>query len=117
MAMSELHHRILVALMTIGGTGPKDECLGICGNVVQIIDSPYLLDDEVDEILIELFSDWPDKSHSTAYPIGKWSLVPSSLFWHFHDARRSMWDRKTTYGTARWALLEHCINKLSQGEE
>lgn len=115
MAMSGLHHKILAALMAIRSTGPKDEYLGICGNIEETLRDELV--DKIEEILTELFSDWPDKSHSTAYPIGNWSLVPSKLFWLFHDAKRSMWDRKTRYGKARWALLEHCINKLSQGEQ
>ena len=116
MAMSELHQQIHAALLAIREVGPKDELLGICGNITQMLGEKPELDDPIEEILTELFSDWPDKSHSTAYPIGNWVTTPSKLFWYFHDANRSMWDRKTRFGTARWALLEHCINKLNQGE-
>ncbi|MNF46482.1 hypothetical protein D3C87_1563740 [compost metagenome] len=116
MAMSELHQQIHAALLTIKESGPKDEYLGICGNVSQIMDLHCDLDDDVEHILTELFSDWPDKSFSTAYPIGNWTNKPSKLFWHFHGSRKPMWDRQTKYGAARWALLEHCLNKLNQRE-
>ena len=119
MAMSQLHDRILAALLAIQHMGPKDSTLGICGNVTQILEeneTDVLDDDAIEGILTDLFSDWPDKSFSTAYPIGNWTNEPSKLFWRFHNDRRSMWDRKTKYGAARWALLEHCLNKLNQGE-
>lgn len=108
----ELRKQIHEALISIRVVGPKDEYLGICGNVVQILGEHAELDDDVDSILTELFSNWPDKSSSTAYPVGSWSLVPSKLFWHFHDNRMSLWDRKTRFGAARWALLEHCLVQL-----
>jgi hypothetical protein len=116
MAMSELHQQIRQALLSIQLNGPVDHRLGICGNVTQIMGDNSDLDDAIDAVLTELFSDWPDKSHSTGYPVGNWSLNPSKVFWFFHDNRLSMWERKTRYGAARWALLEHCLNKLNQGE-
>ena len=115
--MSELHQQILAALIAIKVDGPTDAYLGICGNLTEILKNDPDLDDAIEHVLTDLFSDWPDKSHSTAYPIGNWTREPSKLFWRFHDDRRSMWDPKTRYGVARWALLEHCINKLNQGEE
>ena len=116
MAMSELHQQIHAALITIQANGPKDELIGICGNVVQILGEDAEMDDDVDDALLGLFEDWPEKSHSTVYPVGNWSMVPSKLFWHCHDSNKSMWDRKTKYGAARWALLKHAINKMNQGE-
>lgn len=112
-----LKDKILAALLAIKNVGPRDSTLGICANVSQILEVENEVDEEaIEELLSDLFSDWPDKSHSTAYPIGNWTSQPSKLFWRFHDDRRSMWDPKTEYGAARWALLEHCINKLNQGE-
>lgn len=110
--MSELHMLILAALMDIKLSGPRDNTLGICANVTRILGDEAELDDVVDNALCALFESWPEKSHSTAYPVGNWSEVPSKLFWHFHDDRRSMWDIKTRYGVARWALLDHCIATL-----
>lgn len=113
--MSELHMLILAALMDIHRFGPKDNTLGICANVTQILgdgdDHDFLVEEAVDNALCALFESWPDKSTSTAYPVGNWSMFPSKIFWEYHDDRRSMWaDNK--YGTARKALLDHCIATL-----
>ena len=118
MAMSELHQQIHAALLVIHQVGPKDLYVGICANVITIIKSyeEAVSDDAVDTVLHELFEDWPDKTYSTAYPIGNWAISPSDLFWAHADTKRSMWDRNTKYGAARWALLEHCLNKLNQGD-
>lgn len=113
MALSELHQRIHAALLCIQLNGPKDQYLGICANVVQILGEEAEMDDVMDDALLALFEDWPDKSPSSAYPVGNWSQVPSKVFWHYHDNRRSMWDRKDRYGQARWALLEHALSKLA----
>ena len=114
--MSQLHQQIHAALLAIQVNGPKDPKLGICGNVGELLGDDPALDDPLDHAFTELFSDWPDKSVSTAYPVGNWSRVPNKLFWFFHDNHLSMWNRNTKYGAARWALLEHCLNKLNQGE-
>ena len=113
MAMSQLHQQIHAALLAIQTQGPKDEYLGICGNAGVLMGDDPALDDLLDHALSDLFSDWPDKSVSNAYPIGNWVPNPSTLFWAHHDLKRSMWDRNTKYGAARWALLEHCLNKLN----
>lgn len=110
--MSELHMLILAALLDIQRFGPKDKTLGICANVIQILGDEAELDDAVDNALCALFESWPDKSHSTAYPIGNWSSFPNKIFWKYHDDRRSMWEGDR-YGTARKDLLNHCIDTLS----
>lgn len=112
MAMSELHQRVHAALVALKLIGPKDLYLGICGNVVAIMGDDAEMDDAVDEVLCELFKDWPEKSDSEAYPVGNWLNVPSKLFWHYSDSRKSMWAKTDRYGKARWALLDHCISKL-----
>lgn len=113
MAMSELHQKIHAALLCIQLNGPKDPYMGICGNVVAILGDEAEMDDTIDDALLALFEDWPNKSHSTAYPVGNWSLSPSKLFWHYYDNRRDMWRHKDRYGQARWALLEHALSKLA----
>lgn len=113
MAMSELHQRIHAALLCIQLNGPKDQYLGICGNVVAILGDEAEMDDDIDDALLALFEDWPDKSDSAAYPVGIWTPIPSKVFWVYNDNRRSMWDKKDRYGQARWALLEHCLKKLA----
>lgn len=112
MDMSELHQRVHAALVCIKLNGPTDLYLGICGNVVAIMGDDAEMDDEVDAVLCGLFEDWPDKSDSAAYPVGNWTPIPSKVFWVYNDNRRSMWDKKDRYGQARWALLDHCLNKL-----
>lgn len=112
MAMSELHQQVHNALLIIKLNGPRDPYMGICANVVAILGEEAELDHFVDDVLTGLFEDWPDKSHSDAYPVGNWSEWPSKLFWHYSDNRLNMWDRKTQYGAARWALLEHALAKL-----
>lgn len=113
MAMSELHQRVHQALVALKLNGPKDLYLGICGNVVAIMGNDAVLDEAVDNLLCSLFEDWPDKSACEAYPVGNWVQNQSKLFWHYHDHFRSMWNKKDRYGQARWALLDHCINKLA----
>jgi len=115
MAMSELHQEILTALTAIKVNGPKDIYMGICDNVGQLLEQVSIVDNElIVNYLTELFSDWPDKSNSTTYPIGNWAESPKRLFWDHYDHDKSMWNKRTKYGQARWALLDHCISKLSQ---
>lgn len=111
--MTALNVVLLAALMDIKQFGPKDNRLGICGNVIEQLGDGAALDEDVDNALCDLFASWPEKSHSTAYPVGKWSMEPSTLFWLHHDHNKSMWDKSKLYGAARWALLEHCIETLS----
>ena len=66
MALSELHQQIHAALLTIKTLGPKDDTLGICANLIEILGDSAVLDEVVDDALTELFSSWPDKSCSKA---------------------------------------------------
>lgn len=113
MALSDLNRMIYAALLDIKMFGPKDKTLGICANVGKLLGDAAELDDDLDEALLSLFESWPDKSSSSAYPVGKWILFPRKLFWHHYDNTSSMWEQRTRYGQARWDLLEHCIKRLS----
>ena len=118
---TELELQVHAALWTILKDGPRDCKLGICANVSQLLDEDESLkgtefDDRLEAILTNLFKDWPNKSFSVAYPIGNWTNSPSNLFWNHHDMGKSMWNRATKYGAARWELLEYCVNQLENGQ-
>lgn len=105
---------ILNVLERIASKGPKDNTLGICTNVCELMPTDRYSDEDIDCLLSYLFSSWPDKSTCSAYPVGNWTKAPSKVFWYYHDNRRDMWNKETRYGTARWALLMHCHNKLTE---
>ena len=114
--MTDLKNAVLTVLLGIQANGPRDSKNGICGNIADYLMSKSIsfTDGELDAVLDPLFDSWPEKSHSAAYPVGKWSKTPSSLFWFHYDNQRSMWDVDTRYGKARWNLLYHMIQELNK---
>ncbi len=115
MTKQEMYDFIKKALDDIVINGPTDIYLGICENVLNRLPKEQgNLKDDISDVLESLFMDWPDKSHSDVYPIGKWSQKPYQLFWHHFDNKISMWDRSTQYGAARWSLLEFVREQLKE---
>lgn len=111
--MTPLQEKILHALYQIKAEGPGEPEYGICANVMNLAGPSGRFDILIDEELEELFKTWPEKSVSNAYPVGNWTMMPSMLFWEYHDKGHSMWG-STRYGMARKALLQHCINELEK---
>ena len=114
--LTVIRKHTLEALLRIERGGPFDKYIGICGNVTQHFVNIGLEwdEDDLDMVIDTLFASWPEKSCSTAYPVGSWSMTPSKLFWEFHDKRRDMWDITTRYGSARVDLLNHMIKEMNQ---
>lgn len=111
--MDNLKQKVLAALIHIKANGPKDVTLGICAEVGVLLGDNADMYEALDALLTHVFESWPNKSSSSAYPVGKWSLQPAKLFWMYFDNNKSMWDKGTKYGAARYELLDHCINTLS----
>lgn len=115
MTKQQMYHFIKKALDNIALNGPSNPYLGICESVTsRLLKTDDNLKDEICEMLEGLFMDWPDKSCSDTYPVGNWTQRPDRLFWDHFDNTKSMWERGTQYGDARWSLLEFARKQLKE---
>lgn len=82
---------------------------GICNNVAA---NCYFREDKIDEILMEVFSHWPNFSGDIHYPVPHPRCSPMEGY--EISRRTSLWDPETEYGKARFELLEFSIKYLEK---
>lgn len=100
----EAAETLLAALRTVRENGPHDINMGICAAVVAADEDCDTF--QVDDLLEELFTRWPEYSGILPYP------VPGGYTAYMTAA--SCWDRDTEYGRLRWELLDFCIEELEK---
>lgn len=110
---------IIDALVDLYQNGPRSPYLGICNHVALYIDDLPLTQlsalsptcfAEADDLMAELFQEWPEFSGSVTYPVpDPEGQVPGVAF---HEAD-DMWSG--AYGEKRWALAEFLLRKLANG--
>lgn len=98
---------MLKAMKTIRKNGPKDPKIGICQNVADTM--PFAFG--VYAAMEELFQSWDMYSGNKTFPVPLGDVDPGEAYMYLG---KEYWDRETEYGRNRWALLDHCINKLRQ---
>jgi hypothetical protein len=98
--------KVWVALQTLKDEGPSEPMFGICSNVESILGE--LKDDTWAANYEDCFKEWSEFSGCVMYPIAGFSNYgPGSAF--LNASRETMWNHDHKYGSARWRLLDHCV--------
>lgn len=102
---------LLDALNHIKENGPVDGVHGICGNCEKIMGVAEF--DECYLDFVKMFELWPEFSGRLAFPIHTdKKMSPAEEYSQCVDG----WDKSTTYGAARWRLLNFLIEQLEKEE-
>lgn len=99
---------MLGQLLHIQSKGPRSSAFGLCQNLTDAMPNAY---GEVMRELDGLFKSWPLFSGCITFPVPSKAHSPDMAYLMNNG---DLWDRRTTYGKNRWALLEHCIIQLSK---
>lgn len=79
--------------------------MGICRVIVDCSD--------YDRNMVKyMFYSWPEYSGDDVYPVPADDCSAENAF--DNAGEDSMWDRESSYGQARWRLVDHMIEKLSK---
>ena len=103
---THIQRLMLGQLLLVQSQGPTDIRYGICQNLTDAVPNAY---GEVMRELDGLFKSWPLFSGDITFPV-PCPKLDSDMAYLMNDG--GLWDRRTTYGKNRWALLEHCIVQL-----
>lgn len=107
----ECHEMLLHVLGDLVVFGPKDRNLGICGNMVRMIESQHpdvAFSSLCLSAMKDLWVQWSEYSGERDYPVPYPSTSAESKFYHTDD----MWEG--AYGEKRWALVEYLIGALKE---
>lgn len=112
--------RVLYALrvLKLSDESQRQIDSGICWNVTQIIrrsGMPATIYKASDEILSYFWQDWEYFSGNNDYPVPmdrehRLEYQAESAY----DFTENMWDADTEYGTLRFELLDHLIEKMQK---
>lgn len=106
--------KVWEALQSMKENGPGDNYYGICSNL-DFNDMSISAYDTWNDNHKACFKAWVEYSGDSWYPIpGYDNYTPAEAF--DETGRYQMWDRTHEYGTARWRLLDHCINWFKEFE-
>jgi hypothetical protein len=84
----------------------KDERLGICYNMENVLSLPIKTVEEI----ISLSDEWPEFSGDIEYPVP--SLNRKGPKWGFHY--QDVWNRRTKYGQSRVRLCVFLAGRLRE---
>ena len=91
---------VLAALKCIKAKGDTEGVHGIC----YLLYRCPTIHERILKVNTRYFRSWPEFSGIVGYPVPHKALLAEDAYYTLPK-----WDKDTTYGQARWRLLEHLI--------